>query len=636
MDFLLQALVYLTAAVICVPLAKRLGMGSVLGYLLAGMLIGPYVLGFIGKEGEDIMHFAEFGVVMMLFLIGLEVEPAKFWKMRHSILGMGSIQMSLTAVLVFILMRTTGLAWQVSLAVAMAFSMSSTAIVLQTIKEKGLTQTAAGQSSFSVLLFQDIMVIPVLTLLPLLVTSGMHQGSDISSAITGNLPGWLQAITFLASIAIIYFGGRYLVVPLLRIVARTRLPELFTASSLLLVVAVSLFMQVIGLSPALGAFLAGVVLANSEYRHELESDLAPFKGLLLGLFFIGVGASINFTLIVSKPLIISGLVAGVMVMKFVVLYSTGAFFRINNDQNLLFSFALSQVGEFAFVLLSFSGKLNIISRDLMDILMAVTAISMTVTPLLLLINERIIDPRFGVKEKPVDKSADIIEEHNEVIIAGFGHFGSTIGRFLKANGVSATILDHDSDRVQLLRKMGFKVYYGDATRTDLLQSAGAESAKILVAAIDSPEINQDLINTVQKHFPNLQVYARARNRVDAYEMIDMGIRNIYRENLHTSVKLATDVLAHMGYRRYTSTRQGFKFIEYDDETLVDMAGHRHNIKEYVIKARETFRIQEELLAADLEHDASETDHAWDSVRIRDTLSRTENDKSPEHTSGSQL
>jgi monovalent cation:H+ antiporter-2, CPA2 family len=633
MEFLLQALVYLTAAVICVPLAKRLGMGSVLGYLLAGMLIGPYVLGFIGREGEDIMHFAEFGVVMMLFLIGLEVEPAQFWKMRHSILGMGSIQMSLTAILVFILLKTTGLTWQVSLAVAMAFSMSSTAIVLQTIKEKGLIQTAAGQSSFSVLLFQDIMVIPALTLLPLLVTSSMNQGSDISSAITGNLPGWLQAIAFLTAIAMIYFAGRYIVVPLLRIVARTRLPELFTASSLLLVVAVSLFMQVIGLSPALGAFLAGVVLATSEYRHELESDLAPFKGLLLGLFFIGVGASINFTLIVSKPLTIFGLVAGVMVMKFVVLYSTGVVFRINNDQNLLFSFALSQVGEFAFVLLSFSNQLNIVNRDLMDILMAVTAISMTITPLLLLINERIIDPRFGVKEKPEDKRADNIEEQNKIIIAGFGHFGSIIGRFLKANGITATILDHDSDRVQLLRKMGFKVYYGDATRIDLLQSAGAEKAMILVAAIDSPEINQDLIRTVQKHFPHIQVFARARNRVDAYELIDMGIKEIYRENLHTSVKLAVDVLTRMGYRSYTSTRQGLNFIKYDEDTLVEMAGHRHDIKEYVIKARETFRIQEELLSADLELDTVETDHAWDSVRIRDTLGRIDNDQASEQATG---
>jgi len=323
MDFLLQALIYLAAAVLCVPVAKKLGMGSVLGYLIAGMLIGPFVLGLIGKEGEDIMHFAEFGVVMMLFLIGLELEPSQFWKMRKSIIGMGSIQMVLTSLLVFALMMILGLAWQVALAVALAFAMSSTAIVLQTIKEKGLSQTSAGQSSFSVLLFQDIMVIPVLALLPLLALNDLSESSTINSSIIGNLPGWVQGLSFFGAVAVIYVGGRYIFVPLLRIVAGTGLRELFTASSLLLVVGVAMLMQVIGLSPALGTFLAGIVLANSEYRHELESDLEPFKGLLLGLFFIGVGASINFELVQSKPLIISGIVFGVMTLKFLVLYITG-------------------------------------------------------------------------------------------------------------------------------------------------------------------------------------------------------------------------------------------------------------------------------------------------------------------------
>ena len=622
MNFLLQALIYLTAAVVCVPVAKRLGMGSVLGYLLAGMLIGPFILGLIGKEGEDIMHFAEFGVVMMLFLIGLELEPSQFWKMRRSIVGMGTIQMLFSSVLLFILMKVSGLSWQVSVAAALAFSMSSTAIVLQTIREKGLTNTASGQSSFSVLLFQDIMVIPILALLPLLASSSLHSDSGTGSSLTAGFPGWLQAVFFFAAIALIYFSGRYIIVPLLRVIARTRLPELFTASSLLLVVAVSIFMQVIGLSPALGAFLAGVVLANSEYRHELESDLAPFKGLLLGLFFIGVGASINFALIASKPIIISVLVAGVMIVKFGILYATGLVFRINRDQNLLFSFSLSQVGEFAFILLSFSNQLEIIDREWMDILMAVTTITMTITPILLLINERIIDPRFGVKDVPDDDKADRIDEHHSVIIAGFGHFGSTIGRFLKANGVEATILDHDSDRVQLLRKMGFNVYYGDATRLDLLKSAGAENAKMIVAAIDSTEINQQLIRTVQKNFPNLRIMARAKNRMDAYDLIDMGIKEIYRENLHTAVHLAVDVLSKMGHRAYTATRQGQKFIKYDEKTLFEMAQHRHNIKEYVIKARETFRIQEELLSADINIDKGESDHSWDSELIRDTLSKS--------------
>lgn len=619
MDFLIQALIYLAAAVVCVPIAKRLGMGSVLGYLLAGMLIGPFVLGLIGEEGEDIMHFAEFGVVMMLFLIGLELEPSQFWKMRRSIVGMGSIQMLLTSLLVFILMMLIGLKWNVSLAIAMAFAMSSTAIVLQTIREKGLSETSSGQASFSVLLFQDIMVIPALAIIPLITLQKSGESANLSSSLISHLPGWLQALSFFGSVLIIFLSGRFLFVPLLRIVAKTHLREMFTASSLLLVIAVALLMRVIGISPALGTFLAGVVLANSEYKHELESDLEPFKGILLGLFFIGVGASINFHLIGSKPLIISGLVLGVMIIKFSVLYFTGKFFRLASDQNLLFAFALSQVGEFAFILLSFSNQLNILDREWTGIMMAVTAITMTVTPLLLMINERIIDPRFGITEVPVPKKADRIEEKNPVIIAGFGHFGSTVGRFLKANGVELTILDHDSDRVEILRKMGFRVYYGDATRLDLLESAGAADAKILVAAIDPPETNMKIISTAKKHFPNLRIIARSSNRVNAYDLIDMGIEDIYRESLDTSLRLAVDVLVKLGKRKYTAVRQAQKFIIYDEQTLVEMARHRHDMKQYVIKARETFRLQEELLAKDIGLDSGEIDHSWDSENIRETL-----------------
>jgi monovalent cation:H+ antiporter-2, CPA2 family len=625
MNFLTQALIYLTAAVICVPLAKRLGMGSVLGYLLAGMLIGPFILGFVGKEGQDIMHFAEFGVVMMLFLIGLELEPSQFWKMKRSILGMGSIQLTFTSVLIFVVLLLTGLSWHVSLAVALAFAMSSTAIVLQTIREKGLSSTAAGQASFSVLLFQDIMVIPILAILPLLALQGISSSRNLGSSLIGNLPGWMQGLSFFAAVALILFGGRFIFVPLLRVVARTGLRELFTASSLLLVVSVAMLMQVIGLSPALGTFMAGVVLANSEYRHELESDLEPFKGLLLGLFFIGVGASINFNLIGSKPLLVTGLVAAVMTIKFLILIFTGRLFKITSDQNLLFAFALSQVGEFAFVLLSFANKLTILSQEQMEIMMAVTAISMTVTPLLLLINERIIDPISGVREKENgdDDTSSRIEERHQVIIAGFGHFGSTIGRFLRANGIESVILDNDSDRVALLRKMGFKVYYGDATRLDLLQSAGADKAKVLIAAIDSPETNQTLIATVRKNFPGLRIMARAKSRMDAYVLIDMGLKDIYRESLHTSVKLAVDVLTLLGQRSYTATRQGQKFMQYDEEALHQMAEHRHDMKKYIIKARETFRLQEELLAKDLAQGTVENDHAWDSEPIRESVRKAQ-------------
>ena len=619
MEFLSQAMIYLAAAVVCVPIAKRLGMGSVLGYLFAGILIGPFILGFVGKEGQDIMHFAEFGVVMMLFLIGLELEPAKFWRLRKSIMGMGTLQMGLTAILLCIVLLAVGFSWQPALAISLALAMSSTAIALQSIKEKGLSQTASGQASFSVLLFQDMAVIPILAIFPLLAMhSSLPVTADHNSFIS-QLPGWLQTLALFGAIAVVYFTGRFLIVPLLRLVARTRLRELFVASSLLLVVAISLLMHLVGLSPALGAFLAGVVLANSEYRHELESDLEPFKGLLLGLFFIGVGASINFHLILSRPMIITGLVLTIMVIKSVVLFLSGRVFRLTNDQNLLYTFALSQVGEFAFVLFSFSGQLNIIDQEWMNLLMAVTAISMAITPLLLLLNEKVIDPRFGTSERPKEREPDAIDEHNPVIIVGFGHFGSTIGRFLRANGVNATILDNDSDRVELLRKMGFKVYYGDAKRYDLLTSAGAGEAKILVAAIDSPESNMELVKTVKKHFPHLQIMVRARNRMDAYEFIEEGINGIYRESLDTSIKMAVDVLTRLGQRRYTAYRQGMKFLQYDEEALLSMSQQRHDMKLYIIKARENFQLQEELLSRDFQQDLSANDHAWDSEVIREGL-----------------
>ena len=344
MNFLSQALIYLAAAVVCVPIAKRLGMGSVLGYLFAGILIGPFVLGFIGKEGQDIMHFAEFGVVMMLFLIGLELEPAHFWKLRKSILGMGTIQVGITSAILFFILFISGFSWQAALAVSLAIAMSSTAIALQTIKEKGLSQTVSGQASFSVLLFQDIAVIPILAILPLLAVQGATISESGHGTFIDQFPGWLQTLSLFLAVGIIYAAGRFLIVPLLRLIAKTQLRELFTASSLFLVVSIAMLMQLVGLSPALGAFLAGVVLANSEYRHELESDLQPFKGLLLGLFFIGVGASINFQLVGSRPLLITGLVLLVMVVKAAVLFFCGRIYKLTNDQNLLYTFALSSGG----------------------------------------------------------------------------------------------------------------------------------------------------------------------------------------------------------------------------------------------------------------------------------------------------
>jgi monovalent cation:H+ antiporter-2, CPA2 family len=615
--FLADAVVYLGAAVVCVPIAKRLGLGSVLGYLLAGIVIGPYLLGFIGDEGKDIMHFAEFGVVMMLFLVGLELEPAMFWRMRKQVLGMGGLQMILTTVVLAGMAMAGGWSWQASIAAASAFAMSSTAIALQSLKEKGQMNTAAGQSSFAVLLFQDIAVIPLLALLPLLATAPLMQ--EGSGNWVENLPGWQRTVAVIGAVGLVVVLGRYVVVPLLRVVARTRLRELFVASSLLLVVGIALLMDTVGLSPALGTFLAGVVLANSEYKHELESDLDPFKGLLLGLFFMAVGASINFGLIASAPATILGITLVVMAVKVAVLLLLGRRRGLGTEQNLLFAIGLGQVGEFAFVLLAFIAQLALIAASEIDLLMAVTAISMTLTPLLMLLNERVVLPRIGTRVRPTT-APDTVEERNKVIIAGFGHFGSTLGRLLRANGVHATILDNDSDQVDLLRRMGFKVYYGDATRADLLEAAGAHEAELLVCAI-APEAAPMLVETVHKHFPHLKLHVRSRDRVDAYDLMDQGVLHIYRETLDTAVRMGVDVLKELGHRHYSAYRAGQNFRKYDEAALKDLASKRDDRADYITSVREKIAEQEELLRKDLQHDPSFGDRAWDSAELRDAGKR---------------
>lgn len=614
--FFIQAIIYLTSAVVCVPIAKKLGLSSILGYLFAGIFIGPFVLGFIGNEGEDIMHFAEFGVVMMLFLIGLELDPYKFWKMRKFILGMGSMQLLGSAFVIFILCQLfLDWSWQTSVVIALALSLSSTAIVLQTLKEKGLSQTSMGRSSFAVLLFQDIAVIPILAIIPLMISGDVVHAENLNSSLISEFDAWIQTVIVVVTIVAVYFSGRIIIIPILHMVAKTRLQELFTASSLLLVVAVSYLMQMVGLSPALGAFLAGVVLANSEFRHELEGDIAPFKGLLLGLFFIGVGASINFKLIIENPIFILVFGAILTIVKFFVLFGIGKIYKKSSDQNFLFSFGLSQAGEFGFVILSFSMQLNILPNILANQIMAIIALSMLSTPFLLLINEKWIDPYFGVKEKEKRKH-DEINEQNDVIIAGFGHFGSTIGRLLRANGVNATILDHDSDRVDLLRKMGFKVYYGDASRLELLKAAGAEDAKIFIAAIDNPEVNLNVVEILRKHFPHLNILTRARNRVDAYELIDHGVDKIYRETLYTAVHLGVDALTQMGHRKYSATRQGQRFIKYDEAAIRKLAAKRHDKMAYLATVKDEIEMQEQLLKNDMHINFSASDHAWDSEHLK--------------------
>lgn len=621
-SFFFQAFVYLAAAVISVPMAKRFGLGSVLGYLLAGVIIGPFGLHLIGQEGEDIMHFAEFGVVMMLFVVGLELQPALLWRLRAPILGLGGLQVVVTAMVVAGLSLLVGLPWQAALAVGMILALSSTAIVLQSLNEKGLLRTSAGQSCFAVLLFQDIAVIPMLAIFPLLASHSVHHNGGEAAHTTTTwiegLPPWAQTFAVLGAVAAIVLAGRFLVQPAFRTIARTRLRELFTAAALLLVIGIAILMTRVGLSPALGTFLAGVVLANSEYRHELESDIEPFKGLLLGLFFIAVGASIDFGLIVAQPLLIVGLVVALIIVKSGVLFALGQLFKLSLDQSLLFAFALAQVGEFAFVLLSSASQLGVLTTDVTGPLIAAVALSMALTPLLLLINERLVDPYFGTKERE-EREADAIEEQNPVIIAGFGKFGQIVGRLLIANGVGTTVLDIDSDRVDLLRKLGLKVYYGDASRYDLLQSAGAAHARLLVLALDSPEKTLELVHTVRKHFPHLAILARAADREDAYELLDAGVQHIYRETLDTSLRMGVDALRMLGFRAYQSQRASQTFFQHDEESIRELAAMRDDRTMYINVARSRIADLEEILRADLEdRDLSrERDAAWDTETLRE-------------------
>ncbi|WP_018344462.1 monovalent cation:proton antiporter-2 (CPA2) family protein [Cytophaga aurantiaca] len=626
--FLFQAVIYLSAAVICVPIAKRFAMGSVLGYLIAGMLIGPFVLGFIGHEGKDIMHFAEFGVVMMLFLIGLELEPAHLWKIRKQIIGVGLSQVLITTAVVMAIGIAASLLWQSALAIGFAFAMSSTAIVLQSLKEKGLMKEPSGEFSFAVLLFQDIAVIPIPAILPLLVFLPITNSIDTHGAGgIEELPKWLQTGAVLAAVGVIVLVGRYAIVPMLRLIAKTHMRELFTASALLIVVAIALLMQQVGLSPALGTFLAGVILANSEFKHELESDLEPFKGLLLGLFFISVGASIDFNLMYAHAGTVAVLTCAVIFIKAIVLFLIGKKAKLSLDQNLIFAIGLSQVGEFAFVLFSFIGSHNILTQEQTDMMMAVTALSMTISPLLLIVLDKWVLPKVrAAKNEQTTKRADRIEERNNVLLVGFGHFGTTLARFLRANGVVATVLDNSSDQVDLLRKMGFNVFYGDATRVDILEAAGAAEASILIIAIDSPETNLEIVKIVKQHFPNLEIMVRSKNRMDTYELLDEGVENIYREHLDTSIRLGVDVMKKLGYRTYSAFRAGQNFIKYDEAALRTLSKNRKDMKVYISDVREQIALQEELLQSDRQIVPSANDHAWDSKEMRDKILEMDNQK----------
>jgi CPA2 family monovalent cation:H+ antiporter-2 len=598
----MNTLIFLGVAIIMVPLVRKFGLSSVIGYLAGGILIGPYVLRLTGKDVNDIMHASEFGVIMLLFLVGLELEPRKFWEMRKKIIGLGLTQMLLTISLLFLVFIWAG--WKVdkAVAIAMCFALSSTAIVLQTLQEKNNLKTLAGEASFSTLLFQDIAVIPILAILPIVANyKARHHDNEIQVLIQ-TLPEWMQFVTVILGVVILILLGRYVFVPFLRYVSKSGMTELLTASSLFLVIGVSELMVAIGLSPALGAFLAGVMLANSEFRHELEAQINPFKGLLLAVFFVSVGSTMNFDIIQKDPTFIFSTVFAVLSIKFVVLFLIGKFFKIDTPQSLFYAFALSQVGEFAFVLINYASSLYLISPELNAQMMAVTAITMCITPFLLIINDKIITPKF-IKEIPEqDNDFNILDNdvsQKKIIIVGFGHFGSTVGRLLKANKVSATVLDRDSDRVKLLRSYGFKVYYGDATRIPILRAAGIEDAQILVLCLDDPDDNKFIAELVREHYPKVKIFVRAKNRIDAYNHLNNGIDNIYRETLGTAVDMAVDVLHETGMRKYAARRLGQRFMAIDKASVRKLA----KIKEQgddlnLFTTKEILQREEELLAYD--------------------------------------
>jgi Trk K+ transport system NAD-binding subunit len=477
---------------------------------------------------------------------------------------------------------------------------------MQSLREKGLMKTMAGQSSFSVLLFQDIAVIPMLAIFPLLATLSIQKnitGEHTNATWVEGQPGWIQTLIVIGSVA--------------SIVAKTGMREVFTALALLIVAGIAALMTKVGLSPALGAFLAGVVLANSEYRHELESDIEPFKGLLLGLFFIAVGASIDFPLIASQPWMVIGLVFLLIIIKTIVLLVLGRIFKLSAEQNFIFSFSLSQVGEFAFVLFSFALQEGILPQDTVKLLVAVVAISMGLTPLIMLINEKFILPGIGTEEKE-QRAEDVIDEKNPVIIAGFGHFGNTVGRFLRANNVQATYLDLNSDTVDVLRKMGFKVFYGDASRHELLQSAGASEAKIIIIATGEAEKRLEMVETVKKHFPHLHILVRSTNRYDAYDLMNAGMLHVYRETLDTSVRVGVDALTLLGHRAYTAKRLARLFLKYDEKNLKKLASI-HNEEEYISKIRKYIEEIELIIQSDRQDFTKGEDGAWDAESLREEI-----------------
>ena len=581
--FLPQAFIYLCAAVIAVPVARRLGLGSVLGYLIAGVIIGP-ILGMAGSETDKLRHFAELGVIMMLFLVGLELAPRSLWEMRVKLLGLGGMQVILTTSVVGLIAWQLGLDWNMALACGLIFSLSSTAIVLQTLNEKGLLKSDGGQSSFAVLLFQDITVIPILALLPLLAMPYLAgEASAVAAAdehahgfsLVHGLVGWQVALVNVAVIISVVVGGYYLSRPLFRYIASSRLREIFTAAALLLVISIALLMGLVGLSPALGTFLAGVVLANSEFRHELESNIEPFKGVLLGLFFITVGAGIDFELVLNDSFVIIALTLGLVSIKALILLGLSFFFNIRGSDRWLFVLGLAQAGEFGFVLLAFAGQSSVLPQELADTLLIVVALSMLLTPVLFIFFEKVISPRLS---KSKDKFQEDFEgeeikemKKGSIIIAGHGRFGQVVDRMLIANGFKTVVLEYQAEVIEGLRRFGVETFYGDAARPDLLTAAGLREAKMLVVTIDDIEKSISIVKYARAERPDIRIVARAWDRRHVYRLFAAGADDIVRETFDSSVRAGRYALEAMGVKRETAKESAELFTKHDRRAVRKLA-----------------------------------------------------------------
>lgn len=608
-EFLLQLFIFLLAAAISVPIAKKLGLDSVLGYLVAGVIIGPFGLRLIA-DVESVMNFTEFGIVMMLFIVGLELKPSLLIKMKGSIFGTGSVQVILTAI-IFGSLALIFFSWQESIAIGLALALSSTAIVVQSLKEKGLMQTSSGRSVFSVLLFQDLAVIPIMALFPLLATYSpnlvyLHDPIlfDIST-----LPAYLETIIIILSILFIYVLSKYISKPVFRIIAKTNVREIFIAVTLVIVVGISLLMTIVGLSPVLGVFIAGVVLANSEYRHELESNVEPFKGILLGIFFISIGASMNLDLIIKNALIILCIAALIIILKYIILYFIATIFSMKNNDKKFFSISLAQGGEFAFVLFTFANINGVLLSETTDLVVASVVLTMFISPILFNIFEKYVCDK-QITNDFSDNDEVFQASNKKVILAGFGQLGIDIGRFLISTGIKPTILDHDADNIELLKKLGFEVYYGDVTRLDLLEAAGISEAKLVIISISNIDVSEKIVEVIKKHYPKVKIITAAEDYYATHRLIDLNVDKVRITSLGSALMLGQDALKTLGIDPYDAYRLMRIFRKHNDDMIKDLHENRDELKEYVSTYKKQLIELEKLMKLDIEHDKKELDIAW--------------------------